>query len=144
MTDPVELLRTVRDLLNAGDDLAALVAMREFFHVSATPLPEPKPKRGPSRNLSLIDKLAELSRPISLRELAAIYIDGDRSLANKCQALNRAIKSDGIPWRKQGNRKVFDPVLLIEHIQKRSFISKKPQRANGQNIKLRIAASRKK
>jgi hypothetical protein len=144
MPDPVELLRTVRDFLTIGDEAAALVSMKDFFHLNASPLPEPVTKPGKAQH-TLIDKLAEFTRPLSLRELAQIYIPGNRTLANKCQALNRAIKSEGIPWQKQGtNRKVFDPTELIEHFRRRMFISKKPARVNGQEIKRRIAASRKK
>jgi hypothetical protein len=100
----------------------------------------------PKRGFSLIDKLAEFDCELSLEDFASIYIDGDRSLKLKCRALKHAVKTDGIPFHLRGNRMKFDPVLLIEHIRRRSFTRKKPARANGQSqaIKLRIAASQKK
>jgi hypothetical protein len=36
-TDPVDLLRSIRDFLNAGDEAAALVAAKEFFCIESAP-----------------------------------------------------------------------------------------------------------
>jgi hypothetical protein len=38
-------LDAIRDLLNAGDEAAALVAMKDFFHIEPAPLPMPKSRR---------------------------------------------------------------------------------------------------